>query len=123
MNKLGSLSLFALATIAGSAKAAVIDQCTTNTAFSATTISCTTANGATAGRVTGTLTAGGAPNTIIVNHTKETNEKDSTTGYGRNNLNQTMCNRTDRNPSLASTETDTGCVGSTILLLIVQNRN
>jgi hypothetical protein len=122
MNKFGALSVFALVTIAGSAKAVVFDQCFRSAAFTATTLSCTTPNGATAGRVTGT-TSGGVPNTIVVNHTKETNQDDRTGGAGVNNLNQSVCVAFDRNPSLASTETDTGCAGSTILELRVQNRD
>jgi hypothetical protein len=123
MNKLSTVSLFALVTIAGSAEATVFDQCTRTAAFTATTLSCTTSNGNTAGRVTGTLTAGGVPDTIIVNHTKETNQDDLTAGNGTNNLNQLVCLETDRNPSLASTRVDTGCAGSTNLNLRVQNRD
>jgi hypothetical protein len=124
MNKFSALSLLALVTIAGSASATVFDQCSRGpVAFTATTLSCTTPNGATAGRVTGTVTAAGVPDTIIVNHTKETNQDDRTSGNGRNNLNQSVCLAFDRNPSLASTETDTGCAGSTTLNLNVQNRD
>lgn len=122
MNKFGALSLFALVTIAGSANAVVFDSCQRSAAFTATTLSCTTSNGNTAGRVTGTL-ANGVPDTIIVNHTKETNQDDRTDGNGRNQLNQFVCLETDRNPSLASTRVDTGCAGSTTLNLNVQNRD
>lgn len=122
MNKFGALSLFALVTVAGSARAVVFSECSRSAAFTATTLSCTTPNNATAGRVTGTL-SGGVPDTIIVNHTKETSQDDRTSGNGRNNLNQSVCLAFDRNPSLASTETDTGCAGSTTLNLNVQNRD
>ena len=121
MNKFGALSLFALATMSGSANAVVFSQCSATAAFTATTLSCTTPNNATAGKVTGTL-SGGVPNTIIANQTKETNEDDKTTGVGRNNLGQSVCGAVDRNPSLASSVTGTGCAGSTTLNLNVQNR-
>lgn len=122
MNKLGVLGFCSLVTIAGSANAVVFDQCTRSAAFAAITLSCTTSNGATAGQVRGTL-ANGVPDTIIVNHTKETNQDDRTSGVGQNSLGQSVCLAFDRNPSLASTETDTGCAGSTTLRLTVQNRD
>jgi hypothetical protein len=122
MHKFSALGLFAFVTIAGSAEAVVFDSCSRSAAFTATTLSCTTANGNTAGRVTGTL-SGGVPDTIIVNHTKETNQDDRTNGFGLNGLGQSVCNEFDRNPSLASTSVDTGCAGSTTLNLVVQNRD
>jgi hypothetical protein len=123
MNKFGAfgaLGLVALAMIAGSAHAGtLIQNCNKSQAFTITTpLFCPTANGNTNGSGVGSNPA----STATANLTKATNAGDKANAIGKNGLGQIVCGGLDRNPSVASTNTDTGCAGSVTMFVSVDNR-